>query len=182
LCFGLYKIASALRFLNTDCHLVHGNVNISSIFTTRAGEWKLGGMELLSALAEDGSMVQLYRNFMSHTAKYLPPELRNGKPIPQGVPTHFIDAWEYGCLIQEIFNGPFTNPEYLGVCGSIPQNLYKHFQGFLQADPRSRLDFPSFLDHAASRGSYFDDDFVSTSLFLEQIALKESHEKDQYLE
>ncbi|KAJ2014343.1 Nuclear aminoacylation-dependent tRNA export pathway component, partial [Coemansia sp. S85] len=44
--WGLYKIAETMRFINEDCKLIHANLSAASVFVTKAGEWKLGGLEL----------------------------------------------------------------------------------------------------------------------------------------
>lgn len=38
----------ALAFLNDSCASTHGSICVSSIFISPSGEWKLGGLELLS--------------------------------------------------------------------------------------------------------------------------------------
>lgn len=40
---GLGGLCTALNFLHYDCSVVHGNVNMASIFVDMAGDWKLGG-------------------------------------------------------------------------------------------------------------------------------------------
>lgn len=40
---------TALSFLNTQALSVHGLVRPSSIFVTESGEWRLGGLDLLSS-------------------------------------------------------------------------------------------------------------------------------------
>jgi SCY1-like protein 1 len=42
-----------LAFINGEANSVHGNVQLSSIFTTESGEWKLGGFEVLSSMKDD---------------------------------------------------------------------------------------------------------------------------------
>jgi hypothetical protein len=37
--------------------MVHGNVRISSIFTNKAGEWKLGGFEILCSMKEESPII-----------------------------------------------------------------------------------------------------------------------------
>jgi hypothetical protein len=41
-----------VRFLNKDCRLVHGNINLGSVFVTGASEWKLSGFDTLCNLDE----------------------------------------------------------------------------------------------------------------------------------
>jgi len=42
-----------LKFLNEEAKIIHGNVRLGSVFTSESGEWKLGGFEVLSAVADD---------------------------------------------------------------------------------------------------------------------------------
>jgi hypothetical protein len=61
MCFAdaMKSLQSAIKFINNDCGLVHGNVRISSIFTNKAGEWKLGGFELLDSMKEESPMISV---------------------------------------------------------------------------------------------------------------------------
>lgn len=44
--------------------MVHGNVRISSVFVNRAGEWKLGGFELLSSMKEESPVILVINKFL----------------------------------------------------------------------------------------------------------------------
>jgi SCY1-like protein 1 len=81
---GLYKIASTLKFLTQDCNLVHGNVNINSIFVIKSGEWKLAGYELVSS-ASDEPPVLLNLGYLLPN-RYIPPEMEKSNSIP-----YFLD-------------------------------------------------------------------------------------------
>ncbi|KAJ1829681.1 Nuclear aminoacylation-dependent tRNA export pathway component, partial [Coemansia sp. RSA 2703] len=59
--WGLYKIAETLKFLSEDCKLVHANACTASVFVTKAGEWRLGGLELVDALSGEGQ--QAFRQY-----------------------------------------------------------------------------------------------------------------------
>lgn len=37
--------------------MVHGSIKIASIFTNKAGEWKLGGFELLCSMKEESPII-----------------------------------------------------------------------------------------------------------------------------
>jgi len=39
---------------------VHGNIRLSSIYTSEAGEWKVSGLEVLTNLKEDENAVFVY--------------------------------------------------------------------------------------------------------------------------
>lgn len=52
--WGLRSILLALQFLNVDCKMLHGRLTPQSIFVTKGGDWKLGGLEITAELTSDG--------------------------------------------------------------------------------------------------------------------------------
>lgn len=78
LTWGLYKVAIALKFINNDAASVHGNVRVSSIFTTKAGEWKLGGFDLLSNLKEENPVILTFGGLVPDSGRYASPEIKKG--------------------------------------------------------------------------------------------------------
>jgi len=55
--YGLLHVCTALAFLNRDGQSVHGGLRMTSVWVTPGGEWKLGGMEVVTRLDEaDGAM------------------------------------------------------------------------------------------------------------------------------
>ena len=36
---------------------MHGNVRVSSIFTSESGEWRLGGFDVLSSMKDDDAII-----------------------------------------------------------------------------------------------------------------------------
>ncbi|KND03592.1 SCY1 protein kinase [Spizellomyces punctatus DAOM BR117] len=180
--WGLYKIATAIKFLNTDCNMIHGNIRVDSIYTTKAGEWKLGGFELLSSLKEDNPVILTYGGYLPEASKYAPPEVRKTSwTACRNTPSNAVDSWAFGCLIHEIFNGFFSRPEDLGQRGDIPQELFPIYKSFLNMEPKARMTMGDFLDKGIWKQGYFDKDFISVTLFLEQIAIKDAFEKEQFI-
>ena len=49
-----------VKFLNESATSVHGNLRLSSIFTSEAGEWKVSGLEVLTNLKEDETAIFVY--------------------------------------------------------------------------------------------------------------------------
>ena len=43
--------------MNEEAISVHGSVRTSSIFISQSGEWRLGGLELLSSMKEDDAVI-----------------------------------------------------------------------------------------------------------------------------
>ena len=60
----------ALTFLNDQCFSTHGKINISSIFLSPSGEWKLGGFELFSSPRDESALLYASGYFYKHLSQY----------------------------------------------------------------------------------------------------------------
>ncbi|KAJ1646431.1 Nuclear aminoacylation-dependent tRNA export pathway component [Coemansia asiatica] len=180
--WGLYKIAETLKFLSVDCKMVHANLCAATVFVTKAGEWRLGGLELVDALTGDGQ--QIYRNFTGVVPGYaarMAPEFETRKwDAVEAAKPGAVDGWSLACLIYEVFNGSLQNASQMDVHGRIPQNLWPLYQRLHQPDIRRRMTPGDFLQTASRPGAYLDSEFVHASLFLENIAVKEQEEKSKF--
>ena len=56
-------IKKTLAFIHNEATSVHGNLRLTSIFTTESGEWRLGGFEVLSSLKEDDAVIYVNHPF-----------------------------------------------------------------------------------------------------------------------
>merc|ERR1719464_2050799 len=50
--YGFSQITDALTFLHVSCRYVHRNVCPNSVFVTRSGSWKLGGLEFIEKMGD----------------------------------------------------------------------------------------------------------------------------------
>ncbi|KAI8092662.1 armadillo-type protein [Halteromyces radiatus] len=183
--WGLYKIANAIKFLNNDCSLIHGNIRTSSIFTTKAGEWKLGGLELLSSMKEESPMILTFGGLVPDAQKYAPPEIKQSSwSNVKDLPITAVDSYQLGCLIYEVYNRQFNSADQLlHQTGNIPTSMIRIYKSLLQTSPRSRSDADSFLDEgirSSKNNGYFAVDFIRVNLFLENISIKEQGEKEAF--
>jgi SCY1-like protein 1 len=92
-----------------------------------------------------------------------------------------VDSWAFGCLVFSVFNGQLSRTEQLTTLGNIPQKLHQGYKGLLQHNMSGRIPLAKFLESTTRSGGYFDDEFVKTSVFLDEIALKTSEEKEAYV-
>ncbi|KAG1047677.1 hypothetical protein G6F43_009887 [Rhizopus delemar] len=179
--WGLYKVANAIKFL-TSCDMVHGNVRISSIFTNKAGEWKLGGFELLCSMKEESPIILTFGGLVPDAQRYATPEVKKSgwtviKELPEGV----IDSYHLGCLIYEAYNHRFeTTDSLLSQKGSIPQSMLRIYSHLLNPNVKMRASADMFLDEGLGPKGFFSNDFVKVNLFLENISIKEQDEKDVF--
>ncbi len=93
----------ALSFLNNDCNLIHGNLSLSSVFVNKAGDWKLGGLELVSTHKDSASVIRAHHDTMN--PQYKPLELQKGANWGNidEAPSFALDAWMLGRIFKEFF-------------------------------------------------------------------------------
>eukprot|EP00041_Stephanoeca_diplocostata_P027424 m.753721 g.753721 ORF g.753721 m.753721 type:complete len:388 (+) comp23173_c0_seq11:614-1777(+) len=170
--WGIHQIAKAIEFLVKQ-DMTHSNICLGSIFVDSAGEWKLGGLELLQRGSDDAAM----KVALPTPLKYAPPDRKS--PMKKGHPWS-IDMWGFGCLIWEVFNGELSRPEKLTEVSKIPKKLLAPFVKLIGANPSSRPSPTVFIEEARSNGKYLDNDFVNATFFLEEITLKSEEETNQF--
>lgn len=108
---GFYNIAKSLEFLNTKCQILHGNINIDSIFVNKASDWKLFGFELLTNLQSDPDQ-PIYRlsRFVPNFNDNLPEDVQaGGMDAIRKFPTKF-DSYLFGKLLQSLINDKNMQP------------------------------------------------------------------------
>ncbi|KAJ2007908.1 Nuclear aminoacylation-dependent tRNA export pathway component [Coemansia thaxteri] len=188
--WGLYKIAETMRFINDDCKLIHANLSAASVFVTKAGEWRLGGLELVdssspaAASAQQHAQQLVYRHYTSVVPGYsarMAPEFAGQKwDAVEKARSGSVDGWYLGCLVCEVYNGELRAASQLQTQGQIPAPLWTLCQRLLAPDLRRRMAPSEFLQTASRSGGFLDSEFVQTSIFLENIAVKEEDEKAEF--
>jgi SCY1-like protein 1 len=176
--WGLYQVASALAFFN-DSSLVHGNVNVASIFVTLGGDWKVSGLDFLGAF-DDGAQSLLVQHSALVPTKFTPPELAQsvgaaGQWSAAPSTASAIDSWQLGCLIREAFGGPIRATADLRDMAAIPKELQSVYQKLLAGQAPKRLKPKALLD-----AEFFNNNYVKACLFLENLAIKDAYERDSF--
>ncbi|KAM6999686.1 N-terminal kinase-like protein isoform 2-T2 [Tautogolabrus adspersus] len=177
--WGLHQIVKALSFLVNDCHLLHNNLGVWSVFVDRAGEWKLGALDHVAPEQGDPSGVSLPapKAVYPDMEKYDPPE------TPNSSGEKWVgEVWRLGCLIWEVFNGPLPRTSSLRSLGKIPKALVPHYCELVGANPRARPNPARFLQNSRAPGGFLSNSFVESNLFLEEIQIKEPAEKQQFFQ
>jgi SCY1-like protein 1 len=181
LIWGLYTIAQGVGFMNNNVNLVHGNVRLNSVFIGQSGEWKLGGFELTSAFNDSGSIFNSNGGFLPDSNRYAPPEIRsNGWHAVKNNHVWSVDSWMYACFLFECFNGVFSRPEQLNKSGDMPMNIFPHYQRLLAHDPKKRPSVADLIQAGSYPKSFFDNDFIRTAEFLENITVKDNADKIKF--
>lgn len=53
----LNRSQNTISFINDEASSIHGNIRLSSIFTSQSGEWRLGGLEVLSSPKDNDALI-----------------------------------------------------------------------------------------------------------------------------
>lgn len=102
--YGLWCVATALEFLHTECGLVHGNVCVDTVFVTRGGDWRLGGVELIGDRGVwPSTALRDARAASALEAPVQPPEVESGdwKAVSAGA-VHAVDSFLFGVLALQV--------------------------------------------------------------------------------
>jgi len=161
---------------------VHGNLRATSIFTSESGEWKICGLEILSSVKEDDATMFSQGSLVPDIGRYSPPEVaKNGWESVRKNPTHAVDAYQYGILVTEVFNGGFSGTEQIGTTKSIPPAMQASYKRLTHVVPKMRLSVAHFLEQGSRSGGFFDTPLIQLTDGIDNLGLKSETEKDAFL-
>lgn len=55
--FSDIMFQQTIKFINGEAASVHGALRVGSIYTSESGEWKVGGLEVLSSMKDDDAVI-----------------------------------------------------------------------------------------------------------------------------
>ncbi|CZT20906.1 related to protein kinase family protein [Ramularia collo-cygni] len=180
--WGLHNVAKTLKFINDEAASVHGSIRASSIFTSESGEWKIGGLDILSSMKEDDAVIFTQGSLVPDIGRYSPPEVvKSGWDNVRRNPTHAVDAYSYGILISEVFNAGFSGTDQIGSTKGIPGDMQSSYKRLTHAAPKMRLSLAHFLEQGVRSGGFFDTPLIQLTDNIDNMGLKTESEKDQFL-
>lgn len=180
--WGLYNVAKTLKFINDEASSVHGNIRASSVFTSESGEWKLGGLEILSSMKEDDAVMFSQGSLVPDIGRYTPPEVaKSGWDSVKRNPIHAVDAYGYGILISEAVTGGFSGSDQIGSTKNVPIEMQTSYKRLTHAVPKMRLSVGHFLEQGRRSGGFFDTALIQLTDGIENLGLKDEAEKDAFL-
>lgn len=143
---------------------------------------RLGRLDALSSLKDDNPPLIRYADSFLTYSRYIPPDVaKHSISVLRSIPGHALDAWGFASVIYEVFNSDFNKPDDLNDPKAIPSNMVSLYQALKSMNPKSRISFEQFIASGKSSIAIFNNDFIWTSLFLEEWALKDASEKEAFL-
>ncbi|KAL1838230.1 hypothetical protein VTJ49DRAFT_2928 [Mycothermus thermophilus] len=180
--WGLYNIARTVKFINNEASSVHGSLKVASVYTTESGEWKLGGFEVLSNVKEDDAVIYTYGSLVPDSGRYTPPELASGWDALKRSPHSAVDAYGFGALVFEVFNGSFNGGDQAGQTKNIPPSMHSSYKRLTNANPKARLSVANFLEQGRRHGSFFDSPLIKLTDGIENLGVKTEEEREEFLD
>ena len=138
--WGVKQLAASLQFLGDSCSMVHGNVRPESVFVTAAGDWRLGGLEMLCAEGEVGDIIKRRHFLFDDSCKS--PEICSGSWMDVNASS---DAWGLGCIVFTAFDGPLRSKEDVRRTSAIPKEWAGAYKKLLQPDLGRRVGMAQLL-------------------------------------
>ena len=180
--WGLYTVANTLAFINDEAASVHGNVRLSSIYMSQSGEWRVGGLEILSSLKEDDAIIYRYGSTVPHSHTYVPKEVaQSGWETIKRNPVSAVDSYGYGILVWEVFSGSFIQADQIGLTKGLPPTMHQSYRRLLNAQPKARLSVSHFRDQGKGSGGFFETPLIRLSEGIESLGLKSDNEREEFL-
>ena len=161
---------------------MHGCIRAASIYTSESGEWKIGGLEILSSMKEDDAVIFTQGSLVPDVGRYTPPEVaKNGWGSVRQNPMHAIDAYDYGILISEVFSAGFSGSDQIGSTKNVPLQMHNSYKRLTIATPKTRLSVAHFLEQGIRSGGFFDTPLIQLTDGIENLGLKTDTERDEFL-
>ena len=177
--WGVHNIVEALGFLHTQAKLAHGMVCPDAVFVTPAGDFKLGGFDLITPVGiEDGGggPTPHFRKYegLVCPADYRSPERVSQRydVLQQSAPVHSIDCFSLAVLIEYIYSHP-----NVGTNGQVPAPLKKALTRMKNDSPKLRPRLAPLL-----KCPVFDNPYVKAETFLDEVMSKPVEEKIMFLQ
>ncbi|KAF8756831.1 ARM repeat-containing protein [Rhizoctonia solani] len=193
LTWGLHRISVASAFINDACHSSHGMIRVESVFISPSGEWRLGGLDVMSNPTDAAAV--LYSMGERSRAYKCPEVHKGGWSSLKELPVSTTDSYSLGILIHTVFNvkdsshdplpatasppHPAPNPS---AKGAIPNSIFPHYKKLLNPTPAARLSPSAFLNLGTAPGSFFSENpLFRICEALEGFALSNEAEKTSLL-
>ena len=180
--WGLHTVANTLAFINDEAASVHGNVRLSSIFMSQSGEWRVGGLEVLSSVKDDEAVIYRYGSVTPEIGRYSPQEVtKTGWESIKRNPISAVDSFGYGILAFEAFNGTFINTDQIGLTKGLPPSMQQSYKRLMNPNPKARLSISHFRDQGKRSGGFFETPLIKLSEGIDNLGLKSDLEREEFL-
>ena len=126
--------------------------------------------------------LQSYGSLVPDSGRYTPPELaRSGWDAIKKNPLIAVDAYNFGTLIFEVFNGDFSGPDQAGQTKNIPPTMHSSYRRLVNSNPKARVSVGAFLEQGRRSGGFFNTPLIKLTDGVDNLGMKSEEEREEFL-
>lgn len=91
------------------------------------------------------------------------------------------DAYDFGILIFEVFNGSFNGGDQAGQTKNVPPSMHQAYKRLMNGNPKARLSVAHFLEQGRKSGGFFETALIKLTDGVENLGLKSEGEREDLL-
>jgi len=125
--------------------------------------------------------LQNYGSLVPDAGRYTPPELASGWDQIKRHPLAAVDAYNYGVLIFEVFNGDFAGGDQAGQTKNIPPTMHSSYRRLVNNNPKARISVANFLEQGRRNGGFFSTPLIKLTDSVDNLGMKSEEEREEFL-
>ena len=125
---------------------------------------------------------QTYGSIVPESSRYAPPEVaKTGWEAVKRHPLTAVDAYDFGILVYEAFNGNYLGPDQLSAPKAVPPSMQNSYKRLINANPKARISVGAFLEQGQRSGGFFETPLIAITEGIESLGLKSEGEREDFL-
>ena len=125
---------------------------------------------------------QNYGSLVPDSGRYTPPELaKSGWDTIKKNPLTAVDAYNFGTLIFEVFNGDFVGADQAGQTKNIPPTMHSSYRRLVNSNPKARVSVGNFLEQGRRSGGFFNTPLIKLTDGVDNLGMKTEEEREEFL-
>jgi len=127
-------------------------------------------------------LIKNYGSLVPDAGRYTPPELaKSGWDAIKRHPLPSVDAYNFGTLIFEVFNGDFIGGDQAGQTKNIPPTMHSSYRRLVNSNPKARVSVGNFLDQGQRNGGFFETPLIKLTDTVDNLGMKNEEEREEFL-
>lgn len=92
-----------------------------------------------------------------------------------------MDAYGYGILLFEAFNGDFVGSDQAGQTKNIPPTMHSSYRRLVNSNPKARISVANFLDQGRRNNGFFSTPLIKLTESVDNLGMKSEEEREEFL-
>jgi SCY1-like protein 1 len=92
-----------------------------------------------------------------------------------------VDAYNFGTLIFEVFNGDFMGADQAGQTKNIPPSMHSSYRRLVNSNPKARLSVGHFLEQGLRNRGFFETPLIKLTETVDNLGMKSEEEREGFL-